>query len=118
MSLQRALKKASEHVTSETDGTTSLTQVLYLRPENETKPLIALLTSDILVLIHDNGETAGQVQLHSVLRLGQSNRTSCATVFGSEGMLRVVDTRSVLYLRLSSHEEAQIWAKAINDQVG
>ena len=117
MTLQRALKKSSEHVTSENDGVPSLTQVLYLRPEVEAKSLIALLTSDILVLILDNGETSGPISLHSVLRLGQNTRTSCASAFGSEGMLRVVDTRSVLYLKLSSQAEAQSWAKAINDQV-
>jgi len=116
MTLERAQKRTFEHVQSEADGSSTVNQVYCLKSETETKPLIALLTSDILVLIHDNGETVGQVKLHTVLRLGQSKRTSCATA-RRDGVLRLVDSRQIMYLKLSSEDEAQAWADAINSQL-
>lgn len=117
MVLERSLKRASEHVESAGNGSTTLAQVHYLKAEIEPRPLIMLLTTDILILLHDNNETVGAVQLYSVLRLGQNNRTPCASAFGHEGKLRLVDARSILYLKLSSESEAHVWADLINRQV-
>ena len=77
------------------------------------KKLVALLCSDILVFVHDTGSNDAPTTLYTVLRLG---RNEPSAPFGGDGMLRIVDTRAILYLQCTSDADAASWAMAINSR--
>lgn len=94
-------------------------QVESLKIEEEQgRPLVALLSTDILVLVFDNGSDAGQVELFTVIRLVRPTHYQCASACGKEGKtLRIVDPqRAIMYLEAPSSTDAQEWASAINQQ--
>lgn len=111
------------HSPSSNSTAPSLVQIHSLLTDSRVQPIIALLCSDILVLTHDSGLPSGPLDLFTVLRLSASSsssssaRTLPASVFGSDGMIRLIDSRAVLYLRCGSSADAEAWAAAINTQL-
>ena len=126
LQLCRVVKRASHYVeapasspsSTNPSAAPSLVQIHSLQTDSRVQPIIALLCSDILVLTHDSGLPSGPLDLFTVLRLsGSAGRTLPASVFGSDGMIRLIDSRAVLYLRCGSNAEAEAWAAAINTQL-
>ncbi|KAH8921149.1 hypothetical protein BT69DRAFT_356469 [Atractiella rhizophila] len=104
-------------------GERSLIQVNSLEVETETRRLIALLCSDILVLCkepEDGMDGTGPVDLYTVIRLSPTPgvKSVPASMFGPAGsMIRLVDSRAILYLSCPSHAEALTWVESINLQM-
>ena len=129
LQLCRVVKRASHYVeapasspsSTNPSAAPSLVQIHSLQTDSRVQPIIALLCSDILVLTHDSGLPTGPLDLFTVLRLSGSGtaggRTLPASVFGSDGMIRLIDSRAVLYLRCGSNASAEAWAAAINTQL-
>lgn len=123
--LSRVVKRCTDFasapppVEGQDDGAVpSMFQIESLKIEEHKRPLIGLLSTDILVLVADSGESTGPVDLFTVIRLGSSPSSSCAVITGMEGRgLRILDPqRAILYLELASPAEAQTWASMINQQ--
>jgi hypothetical protein len=66
----------------------SLVQVHSLRVEVQSKAIMALLTSDILVLVNEPADGSAPVDLFTVIRLGQTTKGPRASVFGNDLTLR------------------------------
>ena len=91
MVLTRVVKRTADYVDVPIEGRpveATFAQVHSLKVETQNRPILALLTSDILVLIKDDGDANGQVELFTVLRLGQTTKSRCASAFGGDAMLR------------------------------
>ncbi|KAH8919815.1 Dbl homology domain-containing protein, partial [Atractiella rhizophila] len=112
-------------------GERSLIQVNSLEVETETRRLIALLCSDILVLCkepEDGMDGTGPVDLYTVIRLSPTPGVNwfqyeshaiyrIAQANSGLTVIRLVDSRAILYLSCPSHAEALTWVESINLQM-
>ena len=89
--------------------------------ETQAVDLIALLCTDLLVLVKepaDGIDGLGPVELFTVLRLsaGAAGEDEPVSLCGGEGMVRVADVRNIYYLQCASRKEAKSWMASINLQ--
>lgn len=120
--LLRIVKRTSTFVGPQNpEPPTALSQVYQLHTlhtESNRQTLVALLCSDILVILREATESGSPMELFTVIRLSSTpDKAPPASVFGPDSLLRVVaDSRAILYLECTSRAVAASWAHAINAQ--
>ncbi|KIJ47780.1 hypothetical protein M422DRAFT_45549 [Sphaerobolus stellatus SS14] len=119
LNLRRVVRKSSMAFdVINPEGTTMSLQVDCLAPEDTPRSLVGVLCNDLLVLCKDPSEGKdknGPVDLWAVLRM-QTLPTPASI---SNGNLRVVDNKAILYFDVPSisSADALTWCRAINMNV-
>lgn len=121
MVLSRVVKRKSAIVATKnimSEEQTSLVQIHTLDIDTTPQSLLYLICSDSLILLTGSMSEHDPVEIFTVVRLGRSlgGTDEPAALFGSQSMLRVIDSHGILYFTCADEAAARDCHDLLNKQ--